>query len=157
MSIFMQVLAAVVGTISFSLLYGVPRHYYRYCGLIGGAGWLFYCLLLPYTTPPGAALFSTVLVILMSRWFAVRERCPVTIFLISGIFPLVPGGGVYWMAYYIVTGDMDKAAESGFLALKVAVAIVLGIVFVFQLPQRVFRFGGWQKKRRKEEEREVSR
>ena len=157
MSIFMQVLAAVVGTISFSLLYGVPRHYYRYCGLIGGAGWLFYCLLLPYTTPPGAALFSSVLVILMSRWFAVRERCPVTIFLISGIFPLVPGGGVYWMAYYIVTGDMDKAAESGFLALKVAVAIVLGIVFVFQLPQRVFRFGGWQKKRRKEEEREVLR
>lgn len=154
MSIFMQVLAAVVGTISFSLLYGVPRHYYRYCGLIGGAGWLLYCLLLPYSTPPGAALFSTVLVILMSRWFAVRERCPVTIFLISGIFPLVPGSGVYWMAYYIVTGDMDKASESGFMALKVAVAIVLGIVFVFQLPQRVFCFGGWQKKKIEIEEEE---
>lgn len=151
MSIVMQVLAAVVGTISFSLLYGVPRKYYLYCGMIGGAGWLLYCLLLPLSSPPGAALSATVLVILMSRWFAVRERCPVTIFLISGIFPLVPGSGVYWMAYYIVTGHMDKAAESGFLALKVAVAIVLGIVFVFQLPQRVFRFGGWQKKRREDE------
>lgn len=145
MSIGMQVLAAVTGTISFSVLYGVPRKYYLYCGLIGGAGWLVYCLWEPGSSPPEAALFATLLVILMSRWFAVRERCPVTIFLISGIFPLVPGSGVYWMAYYIVTGDMDKAAESGFMALKVAVAIVLGIVFVFQLPQRVFRIGSRQK------------
>ena len=67
MSTVMQVLAAVVGTISFSLLYGVPRKYYLYCGMIGGAGWLLYCLLLPSSSPPEAALSATVLVILMSR------------------------------------------------------------------------------------------
>ena len=66
--------------------------------------------------------------------------------MISGIFPLVPGAGVYWTAYYIVTNDVMKAAETGFMALKVAVAIVLGIVFVFQLPQKVFRVG-WLKKK----------
>ena len=26
-----------------------------------------------------------------------------TVFLIPGIIPLVPGGGIYWTAYYIVT------------------------------------------------------
>ena len=88
---------------------------------------------------PGAALFATIVVILLSRLFAVRERCPVTIFLISGLFPLVPGAGVYWTAYYIVTNELDKASQTGYMALKVAVAIVLGIVFVFELPQGIFR------------------
>ena len=42
-----QVLAAALGTVAFALLFGVPRKYYLYCGFIGGAGWLLYCLLEP--------------------------------------------------------------------------------------------------------------
>ncbi len=89
-------------------------------------------------TAPSAALAATIVVIFLSRTFAVRERCPVTIFLISGIFPLVPGAGIYWTAYYIVTDELALAVRTGFLACKVAVAIVLGIVFVFELPQKFF-------------------
>ena len=133
-----QILAATIGTVAFSVLYSVPRAYYHYCGFIGGAGWLVYCLLIPFSSPPEATFFAAILVVLLSRLSAVWERCPVTIFLISGIFPLVPGGGVYWTAYYIVTNQMELAAQTGFMALKVAVAIVLGIVLVFQLPQKVF-------------------
>lgn len=59
-------------------------------------------------------------------------------FLIAGIFPLVPVAGVYWTAYYIVTDQLRLAAETGYTAVKVAVAIVLGIVFIFELPQGLF-------------------
>ena len=96
MTLLISVAAAVGGTVSFSLLFGVPTKYYPYCGLIGGAGWAVYPILIQSSTAPGAALFATIVVILLSRLFAVRERCPVTIFLISGLFPLVPGAGVYW-------------------------------------------------------------
>ena len=41
-----------------------------------------------------------------------------TIFLIAGIFPLVPGAGVYWTAYYIVTDQLRLAAETGYTAVK---------------------------------------
>lgn len=140
MTLLLQVTAAVIGTVAFSLLFGVPTRYYPYCGLIGGAGWLVYSIfIIRGCTSPTASLFATIVVILLSRLFAVRERCPVTIFLISGIFPLVPGAGVYWTAYYIVTNELDQASKTGFMALKVAVAIVLGIVFVFELPQGIFR------------------
>ena len=70
---------------------------------------------------------------------AVRARCPVTVFLISGIFPLVPGAGIYWTSYYLVRGDMSQAVSSGFVAVKAAIAIVLGIVFVFEIPNKFFR------------------
>ena len=142
-----QVIAAVTGTVGFSVLYSVPRAYYPYCGFIGGAGWFLYCLLIPNCSPPEATLLAAILVVLLSRLFAVKERCPVTIFLISGMFPLVPGGGIYWTAYYIVTGEMVLAAEKGFTAVKVAVAIVLAIVFVFQLPQKLFQVRWGQKKK----------
>ena len=143
-----QILAATIGTVAFSVLYSVPRAYYPHCGFIGGAGWLVYCLLIPHSSAPEATFFAALLVVFLSRLSAVWERCPVTIFLISGIFPLVPGGGVYWTAYYIVTDQMKLAAQTGFLALKVAVAIVLGIILVFQLPQKVFHIGKTRNKER---------
>ncbi|MGN1021732.1 MAG: threonine/serine exporter family protein [Aristaeellaceae bacterium] len=131
---------AFVGTIAFALLFGVPRKYFISCGLIGGAGWLLYEVLIACAgaTATEATFFATVLVILLSRLRAVRERCPVTVFLISGIFPLVPGAGIYWTSYYLVTGQMRQAVSSGFVAVKAAVAIVLGIVFVFEIPNRFF-------------------
>ena len=140
MTMVYETAAAVVGTVAFALLFGVPSGYYPYCGVIGGTGWLVYRLLVAGFSEPASALFATIAVILISRMVAVRKHCPVTIFLVSGIFPLVPGALVYWTAYYIVTDDMALAAKTGFLALKVAVAIVLGIVFVFELPQGFFRF-----------------
>ena len=142
-----QVIAAVTGTVGFSVLYSVPRAYYPYCGFIGGAGWFLYCLLIPNCSPPEATLLAAILVVLLSRLFAVKERCPVTIFFFFCMFPLVPGGGIYWTAYYIVTGEMELAAEKGFTAVKVAVAIVLAIVFVFQLPQKLFQVRWGQKKK----------
>ncbi len=139
MNLFAQILAAVLGTVGFSIMFSVPREYYPLCGLVGGAGWLIYCLALPYFAAPGATLAAAVLVVFLSRLFAVWRRCPVTIFLVPGIIPLVPGGDIYWMAYYIVTDQMELASEKGFEAVKIAVAIVLGIVFVFQIPQKLFR------------------
>lgn len=134
-----EILAAMVGTIAFSLLFGVPRKYYAYCGLIGGAGWGMYSAAGLLWAPAQSALAATIVVILLSRLAAVKERCPVTIFLISGIFPLVPGAGVYWTVYYMVTDQLYLAVQTGYTAVKVAVAIVLGIVFVFELPQGLFR------------------
>lgn len=136
-----EIIAAAVGTMAFALLFGVPKKYYLYCGLIGGAGWWLYALLSEQAgcTETEAIFFATVLVTLLSRFFAVRERCPVTVFQISGIFPLVPGAGIYWTAYYLVTNQLSEALSHGMAAVKAAVAIVLGIVVVFELPYRFFR------------------
>lgn len=139
-----EILSAVVGTVSFSVLFGVPREYYPYCGFIGGAGWLVYCLAELFLPGSGPCFAATAVVILLSRTAAVMKRCPVTIFLIAGIFPLVPGAGVYWTVYHIVMEELFLAVSTGYSAMKEAIAIVMGIVFVFELPQKLFvRTASW--------------
>ena len=140
--------AAAVGTVAFALLFGVPCRFFPYCGVIGGAGWLLYSLLENRLSAAAATFFAAVLVMLLSRFFAVREKCPVTVFLISGIIPLVPGAGIYWAAYYMVTDQLTEAADAGFAAVKAVAAIVLGIVCIFELPQELFAIG--RKRQRKE-------
>lgn len=139
LQILLEFLAAGVGTVSFALLFQVPAAYYLRCGLIGGWGWLCYRLLaLAGLSPMPATFLACTAVAFCSRLSAVRRRCPVTVFLIPGIFPLVPGVGIYWTAYYLVVDAPALAAQRGALTLKVAVAIVLAILLVFELPQSVF-------------------
>ena len=135
-----QALAAFIGTVAFACLYGVDRIQYLSMGIIGALGWVAYLLLVRQAgaTAPIAALFAAMLVCLMARVVAVPARCPAQLFLICGLFTLVPGAGIFWSTYYMTAGDMGMATSFGFTAIKVTLAIVLGIVFVMELPQRLF-------------------
>ena len=136
-----ELISAAVGTMAFSLLFGVPKKYYVHCGGIGAAGWFLYKIMLQNIglSVTGSVFFATVLVVLLSRYAAVFEKCPATVFMITGIFPLVPGAQIYWATYYLVTDNLYKAFDSGFLALKIMVSIVLGIVVVFERPYKFFK------------------
>ena len=46
---FVQLLAAYVGTVAFAVLFGVPRKYYLDSGLCGMLGWLLYLILMNHT------------------------------------------------------------------------------------------------------------
>lgn len=131
-----QGIAALFSTAAFAVLYGTPHKYYPLCAVTGGIGWVLYLFLMQVfhlgigTSTMAAAAAVTA----FARCFAVSQKCPVTVFLISGIIPLVPGAGVYWMAYYLVMGDLNQAAVHGLGAAKAAVAIVLGISVISELP-----------------------
>lgn len=134
-----ELIAAGVGTLAFSVLFGVPRKHYLACGMIGLAGWLMYRVMLAlHVGTSFSVFFAAVLIVLLSRIMAVRKQCPATVFLITGIFPLVPGAQIYWAAYYLVTNQFADAQASGFTAMKVMIAIVLGIIFVFEIPNKFF-------------------
>ena len=133
-----QLVAAFVGTVGFSALFGAPRRYYLYCGLAGMAGWAVYLLVAMGHSVVGAAFFAALAVAAISHIMAKICRCPVTVFLICGIIPLVPGGGIFWTAYYIVTEQLRMAAATGFVALKVTIAIAGGIILASGIINKLF-------------------
>ncbi len=141
MTLLVHFIAAAVGTVAFALIFDVPPKYYALCAVIGGGGFLLIDVLMGLGLSQTEATFiGTMFVALASRVSAVWRKCPVTVFLIAGIIPLVPGGRVYWTAYYLVMRDMSQAFENGFLAIRVAIAIVLGIVLVLEIPNRLFHW-----------------
>jgi uncharacterized membrane protein YjjB (DUF3815 family) len=139
-SLFVQTLAAFVGTTAFAVLFGVPRKQYVAAGIVGALGWLLYLILFRHAGMSAAisTLLSTIFIGILSRVFAVLEKCPAAVFLLCGIFPLVPGAGVFWCTYYLISSQFDLSSTTGFTAGKIAIAIVLGIILAMELPQRIF-------------------
>lgn len=140
----LQLLAAFVGTGAFAALFGVPRRHYVAAGVVGTIGWLVYLMIVRHTgmTAVGGTFFASTVVAILSHYCAVWRRCPSTVFLICGIFPLIPGGGVFWSSYYAVSEQLRMALSAGFLAFKLTIAIVLGIIIAANVPYIRLRHQG---------------
>lgn len=137
---FLAVMAAVfIGTVAFSMLYGVPRTCYLHCAVTGCVCWLTYTVLLPFWGTTLSCFAATFVVTVLARVLAVYKKCPVLVFMIPGIFPMIPGAGIYWTAYYLVMDQVAEALSKGYDAAKCAAALVLGIVLAFEIPQKYFQ------------------
>ena len=87
-----------IGTIAYAVMFQVPRRFYIGCGITGSVGWMIYKLASVYCSVAVASFIGTVCTVLVARMLTVRLKCPITIFLISGIITLVPGAGIYFTA-----------------------------------------------------------
>lgn len=144
---FANMICACVGTITFSTLFHVPKKHYISCGMVGTLGWIV-CDLAAHISSPAIASFCGALVVVFSaRMLTVRKKCPITMFLIPGIFPLVPGARVYYTVYYLVTDQMGMAAQAGLDAVKIAFGIVIGMVFIVAIPRQVFQPIYWKERK----------
>lgn len=137
---FYQLFVSFCGTLAFAILFHVPPRQYLACGLTGAAGWVVYTLMMQ--AQPSVVVASLVAVLpltALARLFSTRRKAPITLFLLCGIFPLVPGAGIYYTAYYFIMGDAAAAGFKGAETVKVAGALALGMVAVLALPSRLFQ------------------
>lgn len=135
----LQIVISLFATLSFALLFGAPKSELFFCGLAGAIGWVVYVVLLGFDSGITIAnLIATLALTVFSRVIASIRKNPVTVYLISGIFPLVPGAGIYYTSYYFIMNDMEQFSSYGMETVKVAGAIVLGIIFGFGIPQNWF-------------------
>lgn len=135
-----QIIAAIVGVFAFAILFHAPRRSYLFCALVGGFAWAMYLLF----DILGLSLFmaSTLAVFmltLVSRVLSVAMQLPATVFIVTGIFPIVPGAGIYYTAYGLMTGDMALFRQSGTNTIALAGAIAIGIVIGMSLPAKPLR------------------
>lgn len=145
----MHIICPFVGTVGFAIMFNVPKRYYLSCGFTGAAGWLVYHIAVSAgCSAATASFFGTLIVVLLSRILTVVMKCPITIFLVSGIIPLVPGAGIYYTVFYMVTNELAEATKRGLESAKVAFAIVLAIVFVVSLPRKYFQRSYWSLKKK---------
>lgn len=134
-----QFIVSLFATLSFAVLFSAEKKQLFFCGLTGALGWIVYQICLQnHTSNAIANLIATLTLTLVARVLSAVRRTPVTIYLLTGIFPLVPGAGIYYTSYYFIMGDMTAFTQYGISTIKVAGSIVLGIIFGSALPQSLF-------------------
>jgi uncharacterized membrane protein YjjB (DUF3815 family) len=96
--------------------------------LLGAGGWVLYTLI---TAAGGSGslgyLAGAFFVSLFSELFAIVIKNPATVYLLPGLLPLVPGGGMFQTMREAVQGHAEAALETGFVTGTAAGAIALGI------------------------------
>ena len=137
-----QLLAACVGTAAFSALFGVPKKYWLDCGICGAVGWgVYLAVMAAYQMPIIGTFAASAVLTMLSRCLAIQRKAPTILFLVCGIFPLVPGAAIYYTAYNFFMGQEALALQYGMDTIKMAIAIGLGIGAAYSLPGHLF---GWK-------------
>lgn len=126
-----EMIAAFVGSLFFSILFNIDRGSVVYGGLAGAFSWLCYKVSLSYTGNSIMALFvAAVLVAVLSELAARRLKKPATIFMIPGIVTLVPGALAYFTMLHFVRGDYTLGLATGAETVFSAGAIAAGLALV---------------------------
>ncbi|NNJ28218.1 threonine/serine exporter family protein [Lacrimispora defluvii] len=133
-----QTVGAFLAVISFSLILELPKKYLILSGTIGAVGWLVYLLVQAAAGSVIAAAFlSTLLVALFSHISARVCKAPVTVFLVAGILPSVPGASIYRSVSYVISNDPVLSSRYLVETLQVSGAIAMAIFIMDSL----FRLG----------------
>ena len=126
-----QGISAFFATAAFSILFYLPRRYIIHAGMTGGLGWFIYLVSLDYMNDKVlATLTATLLVALAAHILARVYKTPVTMFLIPGVIPFVPGAGMYQIVLSIVEGNVPRPSFFFFETLQIAGSIALGIFII---------------------------
>lgn len=139
MNFILQFLVSIGASVCFAILFSVPKKELIFCGFTGALGWIIYYILVSLSLGVVLSSFvATFFLTVFARCFAVTRHTPVTVYLLTGIFPLVPGAGIFYTAYYLFTKDPSISPNKGIETFEIAGVIVLGIIFGFGIPQKLF-------------------
>lgn len=144
LSMIVRIFGAFLSIFAFSIYLETPKKHIIKAGLVGAIGGFVYLAALQLNGGDVLASFlSALAVALISHIFARIFKTPVTIFLVAGILPTVPGAGMYRIVHHLLVEDEAKAAFYMIQTLEIAGAIALAIFLVdsvFRAAQR----GNWK-------------
>lgn len=133
-----KVVGAFLAIFSFAVLIETPKKYLLWAGVVGAIGWLVYLVAGNLgLNDVFSSFLSAFAVAFVSHVFARIFKTPVTVFLIAGILPTVPGAGMYHIGYYLFQQDMGMTGYYITSTLQIAGAIA-GALFIVDAAFRMF-------------------
>lgn len=142
--IIIKTVAVFVAVVGYAVMTNSPKKYLIWAGTSGAVGGFIYvfCVNLGQEVVL-ASFWSAIAASLISHVFARRLKAPVTIFLIGGILPTVPGNGIYQIMNN--TLENNRAMASFYLTqtIEIAGAIALAI-FLIDTLFKMLQKGEWK-------------
>ena len=130
-SFIIQIAGAMLGCLGFSLIFNIHGKGIILCVIGGGLSWLVYIASLHFGCGDITAyFFAAIICAVYAESMARIRKYPAISYLVTAIFPLIPGAGVYYTTNHLVRGDMEKFVSQGIHTLAIAGAIAVGILMV---------------------------
>ena len=124
-------LYSCIGCFGFCFILNVRGRLMLLATLGGALGWGVFLLCAPlFPTDILRYLLGTVVVAAYGEIMARVCKVPATSFLLVGLLPFVPGGGIYHTMEYCINGDIDRFIATGIHTLGIAGALALGVLLV---------------------------
>lgn len=125
------------GTLAFSVVYNVPRRLLLLASLGGTVGWFVFLLFKGVFPNDLPQYFLAAFVIAAYAEIMARvQKNPAIVYLMPGLFPLVPGGPIYYTMEAALSGNniifMDKLIYTFEIAGSIALGVLLSTA-AFQL------------------------
>lgn len=137
MSYIIPCIAAFLGSLGFAFIYNIHGKNILISSLCGAASWFIYLISLEFSSSSVIAfMFAGMTVALYSEFAALIFKAPITVYLITGIIPLVPGTTIYKTMEACIHGNFDLFGAGLINTLKIGGAITIGLI----LMSTVFRF-----------------
>lgn len=128
-----QVLAAGVGTLGFSIVFNLKNKYIPIATFGGIICWASYLFLDHMGNMVFVStLISAMIVGVYGEGLAHIIKVPTTILFIPVCLPLIPGGNLYYMALSVISSDWDFFWHNLILLTLYAVGIALGLAIVME-------------------------
>ncbi len=131
-----QAISSFFATIAFCVLFNVRKCHIFWGGMCGSVGWSIYVIFARhlYTGEVVSNFLASMAVGIFAYILSKRKFSPITIFLIPGIIPLVPGIGLYKTVYALIFKNYLFALESAITAFQVSGVIAASITIVTFIP-----------------------
>lgn len=127
----MPFLSAALAACGYAIIINAPPKSLFLASVIGGLSWTCYTVCLDNgLSKVVAALIASILVALVSDIAARINRDAVTLFVIPGIIPMVPGAGMYYTMRAIIINNYPEATKLATETFSIAGAIALGLLAV---------------------------
>lgn len=126
-----KMLLAFLASIFFGIMLQIPKKTILPVGLVGMLGWTSNYLLIYYGSSDILGAFAGALVVSVIAEFLARfQRMPVTVYVVAGIIPLVPGVIAYRAMLNFIEGKYAEGLSSSALGVFMAAAIALGVALI---------------------------
>lgn len=117
------------GSIGYACTFNIRAKRLVAAGFGGLIGWAAYLITGCFMFSEPMKYFVAALVInIYAEIMAVTEKAPSTVFLVSAIMPLVPGGMLYRTMRFAVTKEWGDFGKLGVETLSIALALALGML-----------------------------
>lgn len=140
MEMLLSLVSAYIATAAFAVLFHTPKKIAVVDGVIGALGWIVFLYVRDdlYLTSFIANFVGSLAIGLTSEMSARIFRQPVTVFVVPGIIPLVPGLGLYKGMYAFINNNYDSGVSSLLTAMTDSIAIAIGVMMISSM-FRVFK------------------